>query len=245
MSTTSHSIEQTYIDDEIDLMPYVRHVASYWRWFVVSSIAAALLGLGVAMVVPKQYEASITFFMPESGRSNSTGSLMAQFGFLSSFEGGATGVYSGYLTPIFKSRRIKEYVAQQLIDEGWFESDSTVSAVSMDRQTEAVMAQLKFSKQITLKVVDGVHVMTFRHHDPGMVLPVLNSYLTALIQLNDELNIDSDRLQIVPLDEAIEPKGAVFPNHKTFVLGAIAMAILGVFGFALVEKIIKDMVAKG
>ena len=69
-----------------------------------------------------------------------------------------------------------------------------------------------------------------------MVLPVLTAYLTALIELNDELNIDSDRRK--GLDEAIEPKGAVFPNHKICLM-AIAMAIWVFLGIWWHRKLLK------
>ena len=70
-------------------------------------------------------------------------------------------------------------------------------------------------------------------------MPVLNAYLNALIQLNDELNIDSDVLQIIPLDEAIEPKESFFPNPKKLSLIAIALAIFGVGGYLVIEKIVR------
>ena len=41
-------------------------------------------------------------------------------------------------------------------------------------------------------------------------------------KLNDDLNIDSDVLQIVPLDEALIPTSPSFPNRKK-------LMIIGVF----------------
>jgi len=85
-----------------------------------------------------------------------------------------------------------------------------------------------------------VHVITYRHTNPSVLLPVLDAYLNALINLNDELNIDSDKLQIVPLDEAVEPKGAVFPNQKKLILIAIMLALFGAFGYLVVEKVVRN-----
>ena len=241
MDQTPSTSPSQYIDDEIDLLPYIRHIIAHWRWFVVASIVAVIVAMGLALVLPKEYQASTTFFVPEATTSVGQSGVMAQFGLLSS---GVSGQYSGYMMPIFNSRRIKQHVASQLLAEGWFNADPKIKALEGNDQISAVIGKLKFSKYTSLQLKEGVHIITFRHQDPRMVLPVLTAYLTALIELNDELNIDSDRLQIVPLDEAIEPKGAVFPNHKRFVLMAIAMAILGVFGYLVAQKIIKDMVAK-
>jgi uncharacterized protein involved in exopolysaccharide biosynthesis len=237
MPDSRHPIEQSYIDDEIDLMPYIRHVLSHWRWFVVSATVGLVVAVVLSLVLPKQYQASTTFFVPESSTSTVSGGLMAQFGFLSSIDGGTSGQYSGYMMPIFNSRRIKYYVAQQLLGDDRFDT-AALRRLPENKRVDHMVGQLKFSKNVTLTLKEGVHVITYRHHDPSVLLPVLDAYLNALINLNDELNIDSDKLHIVPLDEAVEPLGAVFPNRKTFaligVLGAVVLTFFGLVGLKVV-----------
>ena len=109
------------------------------------------------------------------------------------------------------------------------------------QQVNTVIGTLAFSENITLEQKEGVYIISYISKDPDIILPVLNAYLNALIQLNDELNIDSDVLQIIPLDEAIEPKGAFFPNQKKLILIAIAIALFGVGGYLIVEKIIRNL----
>jgi uncharacterized protein involved in exopolysaccharide biosynthesis len=240
MSDSRNSIQQSYIDDEIDLLPYIRHVVSHWRWFVVSAIMGLVVAVVLSLVLPKQYQASTTFFVPESSTSMVSGGLMAQFGFLSSIDGGTSGQYSGYMTPIFNSRRIKHYVAQQLLDDDRFDN-AELRRLPEDKRLDHMVGKLEFSKNVTLTVKEGVHVITYRHTNPSVLLPVLDAYLNALINLNDELNIDSDKLQIVPLDEAVEPLGAVFPRRNTFaligVLGAVVLTCIGLVGSKVVEDL--------
>ena len=107
---------------------------------------------------------------------------------------------------------------------------SMVFYLNQTQQIDTVIGTLAFSKNITLEQEEGFYIMSYINKDPSIILPVLNAYLNALIQLNDELNIDSDVLQIIPLDEAIEPKGAFFPNKLKFILVAIIISIVGVGG---------------
>jgi hypothetical protein len=157
--------------------------------------------------------------------------------------GGASGVYNGYIMPIFNSYRIKAYVAQSFIADPQFTRMDGFLDLDQPQQVNAVIGALALSKNITLEQKDGVYVMSYINKEPGIILPVLSAYLNALIQLNDELNIDSDVLQIIPLDEAVEPKGAYFPNTLTFILGAIAIAIFGVGVGLVVEKIVRNLFA--
>ena len=231
----------TYIDDDIDLMPYIKHVVNNWRLFIYAALIGIIIALILAFILPKKFKASTTFIMPETVASNLPGGgILASLGY-SSFSGGsASGVYSGYIMPIFNSYRIKAYVAQSFIADARFTSIDGFLDLDQTQQVNTVIGTLAFSENITLEQKDGVYVISYINKEPGIILPVLNAYLNALIQLNDELNIDSDVLQIIPLDEAIEPEEAYFPNRLKFILGSIAIAVLGVGGYLIVEKIIQS-----
>ena len=146
-------------------------------------------------------------YVPESVSSMpGAGGILASLGY-SGFNGaGATGVYSGYIMPIFNSYRIKAYVAQSFIADARFTSMDGFLDLDQTQQVNKVIGTLAFSEKITLEQKEGVYVISYINKEPGIILPVLNAYLNALIQLNDELNIDSDVLQIIPLDEAIDQR---------------------------------------
>lgn len=237
-------INQQYIDDEIDLIPYVKHVVTNWRLFIYATLMSVVIALILSFVLPKKFKASTTFIIPDSGSlSLPVGGILGTLGYSSFSGGGASGVYGNYITPIFNSFRIKAYVAQSFIEDAHFTSMDGFLDLDQTQQVYTVIGTLGLSKKVTLEQKDGVYVMSYINKEPTIILPVLNAYLNALIKLNDELNIDSDVLQIIPLDEAVEPKGAYFPNILIFILVAIAIAIFGVGGYLVIEKIVRNLFA--
>ena len=230
----------TFIDDEIDIMPYIKHVVKNWRLFIYVAGIGIVIALILSFILPKKFKASTTFIMPETVSSTLSGSgILASLGYSGFSGGGASGVYSGYIMPVFNSYRIKAYVAQSFIEDARFTSMDGFVDLDQAQQLNTVIGTLAFSKNITLAKKEGVYVISYINKEPSIILPVLNAYLNALIQLNDELNIDSDVLQIIPLDEAIEPKkGSFFPKPKKFILIAIVISIFGVAGYLLIEKVI-------
>ena len=60
-------INQQYIDDEIDLMPYVKHVVTNWRLFIYATLMSVVIALILSFVLPKKFKASTTFIIPDSG----------------------------------------------------------------------------------------------------------------------------------------------------------------------------------
>lgn len=231
-------MNQQYIDDEIDLMPYVKHLVNNWRLFIYATVMSVVIALILSFVLPKKFKASTTFIMPETVSSTLPGSgILSSLGYSGFSGGGSSGVYSGYIMPIFNSYRIKAYVAQSFIADARFTSIDGFLDLDQTQQVHTVIGTLGLSKKITLEQKDGVYVMSYINKEPGIILPVLNAYLNALIQLNDELNIDSDVLQIIPLDEAVEPKGAYFPNRKKLMLLGLFLSLFVVFFVLIIDKV--------
>ena len=229
--------DQKYLDDEIDLMPYIKHIVTHWRLFVYASIVAIVIAVVLSLILPKKYKASTTFLLPEV-ESSVGGNLLGSFGFgfSSTFDSGASGIYSGYIMPIFNSRRIKKYVAKQFLDHSMFVTDSIFQKIDDDNKIGYIIGVLGI-RAVELQLSAGVYVISFEHNNPEILLPVLEAYLDALIQLNEEFNIDSDVLQIIPLDEAVKPTGAFYPNRKKLIRLDIALALGLVFIVLILDKI--------
>ena len=45
--------DSTYIDDEIDLMPYIKHVVNNWRLFIYASVIGIIIALLLSFILPK------------------------------------------------------------------------------------------------------------------------------------------------------------------------------------------------
>ena len=228
---------QPYIDDEIDLMPYIKHVANHWRLFIYATVMSVAIALILSFVLPKKFKASTTFILPKAGSSSlPVGGILGSLGYSGFSGGGASGVYNGYIMPIFNSYRIKAYVAQSFIGDPQFTRMDGFLDLDQPQQVNAVIGALALSKNITLEQKDGVYVISYINKEPTIILPVLNAYLNALIQLNDELNIDSDVLQIIPLDEAIEPKSYFSPNIKYLIAINLVLSFLILFSILVIQK---------
>ncbi|MEK9727153.1 MAG: Wzz/FepE/Etk N-terminal domain-containing protein [Candidatus Margulisiibacteriota bacterium] len=229
-----------FTDDEIDLLPYIKHLLQNWRYFLLIIPIALAISFLFFLILPKKYKASTTFLMPESTSVGIGTGLLASLGYSSggSLNGGQSGIYGTYLMPIFNSNRIKVYVANLLINNAYFSDNPDFMRLSKQDQINYILGTLDLSDNLILEQKEGVHVIEFVHESPKIILPVLNAYLNALIKLNDELNIDSDVLQIIPLDVAIEPKSYFSPNIKIFfvVNGMVLFFIL--FSLLIIQKYI-------
>ena len=179
------------IDDEIDLMPYIKHIVKNWRLFIYASVIGIIIAFILSFILPKKFKASTTFIMPETVTSIPPGgSILASLGYSSCSGGGASGVYSGLIMPIFNSYRIKAYVAQSFIEDAQFIAMDGFLDLDQTQQVNTVIGTLAFSENITLEQKEGVYIISYISKEPDIILPVLNAYLNALIQLNDELNIE-------------------------------------------------------
>jgi len=233
-------MNQPYIDDEIDIMPYIRHVIKNKKTFVWGIVLASFLAIVLTLTLPKQYRATITFIQPSLSIS-SNNAIFSNFGFSTELLSSQTGIYSQYVNAIFNSRRIKYYVASQLIASG--EANYLINGIEDDQKIETLISKLMLDKKVKLEKndMDHLNLISYTYTDKHLILPILNYYLEGLINLNNELNIDSDVLQIIPLDEAQFPKHHFFPNFpKIFIfLNAIVLVIVTLI--LIIAKILKDI----
>jgi hypothetical protein len=232
--------QETIIDDEIDLLPYIKHVVTNWRVLVLALISGAFLGLIFSFVLPKKYTATTTFIIPKatSGLSGRSG-ILASLGYSAISGGGTSGLYSTYLMPIFKSNRMKEHVAQTFFDHPLFANDKVFLNGSYRFKTNYIISRLNLAKAVELNQRDGVHSISYKTKNRDLILPVLDTYLASLIELNEALNIDSDVLQIIPLDKAITPQTYFFPNLKKMIGLFAGIAFAGVLLVLIIQKIIE------
>lgn len=229
-------MNQPYIDDEIDIMPYIRHVIKNKKTFVWGIVLASFLAIVLTLTLPKQYRATITFIQPSLSIS-SNNAIFSTFGFSTESLGSQTGIYSQYVNAIFNSRRIKYYVASQLIASG--EANYLINGIEDDQKIETLISKLMLDKKVKLEKndMDHLNLISYTYTDKHLILPILNYYLEGLINLNNELNIDSDVLQIIPLDEAVFPKSHIFPNFKMFFLCFNILFFIFIFIYLITQKL--------
>jgi uncharacterized protein involved in exopolysaccharide biosynthesis len=234
--------QQQYIDDEIDLMPYIKYVVGHWRWFIKGIVVATVLAVVLYGVLPRQYQAQVTFILPQGSVSTGAGGLLSAFGFASSFSSQQSGIYSSYLEAIFNSNRMKLYVADLLLADGVVLPIEDLDKKTKKEQLASIVGALQFSKHASFEKdpQTNVQVLQYNSKYQSLVVPVIRAYMRALIDLNDELNIDSEKLQIVVLDDAEYPSGAFTPNLKKLLMLCNVLAVFLVFGGLLVYKVVME-----
>jgi uncharacterized protein involved in exopolysaccharide biosynthesis len=234
--------QQQFIDDEIDLMPYFKALFKNYKLFIGAFFTAIILSFAFSKVLPKKYSASVTFIIPNNTAQSSLSSGLLGFNqlFNQSFSSQQASVYSSYLPAIVESYRIKDFVAKSIIKEGFFKSDKSFNLLDEQKQIKYVISKLKLSKKIDLEndTLTQVYQLSFSNGNQAIVLPVINAYISALITFNEVLQIDSQLLEIIVLDEAIFPIKHSFPNAKK--LFVITFVLL--FGLVFVSIILKTLV---
>lgn len=237
MSNVNKSID-SFSDDDINLMPYIIHIIENWRLFVVGVAVSTIIGFFLFLLTPKQYFAQTTYIMPVSNTTVASSGLFSALGFSSESLSSQTGIYSQYIQPIFKSYRIKVYVANHLIKNQ--KVDELIREIPEADQVNHVIGGLNFSKNVKLRTIDGVETISFQHTEQKYILPVLETYLMALINLNDELNIDSDKLEIIPLDKAVFPISPFAPNLHKLIILINGIVFIIIFIMVLAVRITRD-----
>jgi uncharacterized protein involved in exopolysaccharide biosynthesis len=232
--------QQQYIDDEIDLMPYIKHVVAHWRWFIKGIIVATVLAVVLYGVLPRKYQAQVTFILPQGSVSAGAGGLLSAFGFSSSFSSQQSGIYSGYLEAFFDSNRMKLYVADLLLADGVALPIEDLDKKPKKEQLSSIVGALQFSKHASFEKDSNTNVQMLKYNSKyqSLVVPVIRAYMRALIDLNDELNIDSEKLQIVVLDDAEYPLGAFFPNIIKLLVICNVLGLFLVFVGLIAQKVL-------
>ena len=235
-------IRTDYIDDEIDLVPYIKHVIAHWRVLLVGTLVGLLVAALLTIILPKKYQATTTFIMPEGTTGGGAGGnmmLLQSLGINASGGGGQSGMYSQYIMPILESHRMKVMIAEQLITHPVFSNDSNFQAISDDQKIDFVMGKLKL-KKLNLNIDLVPATLSYINTNPDLILPVINVALESLITMNDELNIDSDLLHIIPLDHATYPTSHFSPKYDKIAVITVALIVLGLIAIITGQKIWSD-----
>ena len=186
--------------------------------------------------MPKKFTGSTSFIIPDNasaGMSSSFAGSPFSAGFYNISSGGSQGMYINYLDSIFMSRRIKNYVAKQFVDSPIFTEDVEYLAKNNDEKILYIHSVLDFSL-VKLELLSPLYTISYVSLNPDHIVPVLDAYINALIELNNELNIDSTVLEIIPLDAALKPSSPFSPNRKFLVV--ISVSILFNVNFWIINS---------
>ena len=196
MSENQTALQQpTSPDDEINLVDLLIVFAKHKKMILVLTFAAALVAIGISLLMPNIYTGMSEILPPQSSQSSSVNSIMlAQLGGLT---GGAAGAALGLKDPnalylaMLKSRNIMEKIVRH------FDLQTVYEAKTM---TDALKALEKKSTITSGK--DGDIVVEVDDKDPQRAAALANAYIEELNKL----------MQTFALTEASQ-RGQFFENQ--------------------------------
>lgn len=160
----------------VDVRPQVLRALSHWRRILAITLAAAVLGYGIGLLMPRWYRATALILPPDETDLLSNLSFASRA--LSKFP--VFGELGEYFTPadiykaVLKSRTVQEYIADRY----------DLSTVYRKKSREKTLKE--FSKHAAIKLnPDGTIQVAVEDRDPRRAAEMTNAMLVAL----DEYNI--------------------------------------------------------
>jgi len=163
-------------DDEINLLDLLQVVADNLRLLVLAPLAAGLLALGIAFVIPPTFTAT-TVFMPPQQQQSSVAMMMQSLGGLAGAAAGLKNPNDQFVA-LIKSTAVADALIDRFKLMARFESDFKVDA---RKKLEAISA-ISSGKHsfITVEVSDK---------DPAFAAGLANAYVQELGNLLNRLAI--------------------------------------------------------
>jgi len=160
-------------DDEINLLDLLIVLAKYKKMIISMTFAAALLAIGISLLMTNIYTGTTKILPPQQSQS-AAGAMLSQLGGLAGMAGGSLGIKNpNYLyVAILKSRNIMERVVRRLDLQKVYEQETLNGA----------MSTLGGSTVIT-SGKDGVITVEVSDKDPQLAANMANAFVEELDKL--------------------------------------------------------------
>jgi uncharacterized protein involved in exopolysaccharide biosynthesis len=195
MSENQTAVQQpTSPDDEINLLDLLIVFAKHKKMILVLTFAAALVAIGISVLMPNIYTGTSKILPPQSNESSSVNSIMlAQLGGLTGAAGAALGLKdpNALYIAMLKSRNIMEKIARRFDLQTVYE-EKTMTDTLKELEKESTITSGK----------DGVIIVEVDDKDPQRAAALANAYIEELNRL----------MQTFALTEASQ-RGQFFENQ--------------------------------
>lgn len=155
-------------------------LASRWRMIVGGTVAAGVIGFGIASLLPKWYTAA-TVILPPQQQQSSAAAAISQLGALAGLAGGFANVkspadqYVALMQSATTSDRIIDQFDLQTLYKAEFRQDAR--------------RQLKDSVRIGVGKKDGLITIEVDDRDPARAAQMANAYVEQLRQMTTSLAV--------------------------------------------------------
>lgn len=218
---------QQYQDDEIDIIELIKTILRYWKFILVTTFIITFSVVVYSLIITPQYTATTKFFIPEMESQPSYMSRLSSLGLGGIIGGGNTSVE--IIINMLNSRRMAKDVLRKfnLIE---IDNPQEIEIAIKEVQGSLVVAKDK-TNFITLSFTDV---------DPKKAALIANFFVQNLDQINEELQISSQKPLVQILDKADVPVYKSKPKRKQMVIiGFISSIILSIFSVFTIEYIKK------
>jgi uncharacterized protein involved in exopolysaccharide biosynthesis len=166
--------------DEISLLDLALVLAENWRTLVFAPLAAGLVALGIAFLIPPTFTA-VTRILPPAQQQSSSAVLAAQLGSLTGLVGGAAGLKNpaDQYVALLKSRSVYDAIIQRFKLKELYEASYLEDARKELEQRTKVSAGAK----------DGIIAIEVDDHDPKRAADMANAFVEELRNLTKTLAI--------------------------------------------------------
>ena len=140
---------------------------------LIATLGAALLAIGVTLIMPNVYNCTARILPPQQGQSSAS-ALLGQLGGLAGLAGGAMGIKNPadiYLA-MFKSRTLMERIANRFALQPLYEAKTLTDTLK----------ELEKNSTFTAGK-DGVITVEVSDHDPKRAADMANAFVEELANM--------------------------------------------------------------
>lgn len=178
----NRTVEASAFEDEpgINLGEITMQLIRHWKLLTLGPLAAGLLALGVAFLIPPTFTARTAFLPPQQTQSGAV-SALASLGALAGLASGAASVSSPgeRYVALMQSANVAEKLIQQFKLMEVYETEFRVDA----RKALAQNVRVSFGKK------DGLITVEVDDKDPQRAAAIANSYVDELRRLTGTLAV--------------------------------------------------------
>lgn len=182
MDKAQELAQDPYGDDGPSISPSElwEMLASRWRLIVGGTLAAGVIGFGIASLLPKWYTAT-TVILPPQQQQSAAAAAISQLGALAGLAGGLANVkspadqYVALMRSVTASDRIIDQFNLQSLYKAEFREDAR--------------RQLKESVRINIGKKDGLITIEVDDRDPPRAADMANAYVEQLRQMTTSLAV--------------------------------------------------------
>ena len=161
---------QTPVDDEINLIDLLIVIAKHKQRIVLLTFAAALLAIGISLLLPNSYTATTKILPPQQSQSSAS-AMLAQLGGLAGMAGGSLGIKNpaDLYVALLKSRTLMEKIVKSFDLQKVYDQE-TLTGTLKQLETSMTVSPGK----------DGVITVEIEDKDPQVAAKMANAFIVEL-----------------------------------------------------------------